>query len=218
MLNLLITHLQIFGIGFSLGIAGPCLIICAPVICAYTAASHKNWRQSASNIFVFLSGRLFAYLILGYLAGLSGTALRHFTDSNLSVFFKPLSGVVTIIFGVALLLHKKETDCCRKEFSESAYCFGSLFLLGFSIGMAPCAPLIAILFNIAMMSKSALDGLAYAFSFGMGTLFSGMIAISVLTGFVRWIPSSLVRSERSNLIFRIICAALLIILGIRLMI
>ena len=76
MIGTVITHLQIFGIGFSFGIAGPCLLLCTPVIVAYAAASHRNWIATLSNIFVFLSGRLFAYMVLGYLAGFSGTVLR----------------------------------------------------------------------------------------------------------------------------------------------
>jgi len=218
MLNTFITHLQIFGMGFSFGIAGPCLLICTPVIVAYAAASHRNWAQTLSNIFIFLSGRLSAYLVLGYLAGLSGTVLRHFTDSNLSIFFKPLGGAVSIAFGILLFTYKERADCPYKKFNKSVYGAASLFLLGFSIGMAPCAPLVAILFNIVLLSKSAFDGLSYAFSFGMGTLASGIIVISALTGAVKWIPAKFLKSEISNLVFRVICAALLILFGIRLII
>ena len=217
-MDTLITHLQIFGIGFSFGIAGPCLLVCTPIIVAYTAASHRGWGQTLSHIFVFLTGRLFAYLVLGYLAGLSGAVLRHFTDSNLSIFFKPLGGAVSIAFGIILLTYKEHADCPYAKFNKSVYGIASFFLLGFSIGAVPCAPLVAILFNIVLLSKCAVDGLTYAFSFGMGTLLSGMIAISAFTGIVKWIPAKLLKSKTGDLIFRVICAALLILFGIRMMV
>ncbi|MFH0763526.1 MAG: sulfite exporter TauE/SafE family protein [Candidatus Omnitrophota bacterium] len=217
-MDALITHLQIFGIGFTFGIAGPCLLVCTPIIVAYTAASQKGWADTLSDVFIFLSGRLSAYLLLGYLAGLSGTALRHFTDSNLSIFFKPLSGAAAIAFGVLLLTYKEHAGCPGAKSRKSVYGKSGLFLLGFSIGVVPCAPLVAILFNIVLLSKCALDGMAYAFSFGLGTLASGIIVISALTGAVKWIPAKLLKSGASNLVFKAICAALLILLGIRLMI
>jgi len=217
-MDTLITHLQIFGIGFTFGIAGPCLLICTPVMVAYAAAGHRDWFQTLSHIFVFLTGRLFAYMVLGYLAGLSGTVLRHFTDSNLAIFFKPLGGAVSIAFGIMLLTYKEHADCPHAKFNKSIYGITSLFLLGFSIGVVPCAPLVAVLFNIVLLSKCAADGLAYAFSFGMGTLLSGMIVISALTGIAKWIPAKLFRSGAGNLIFRAICSALLILFGIRMMV
>lgn len=217
-MDTLITHLQIFGIGFSFGIAGPCLLVCTPIVVCYTAANHRNWAETLSNIFIFLSGRLAAYMVLGYLAGLSGTALKHFTDSNLSIFFKPLSGVVAIAFAILLFTYKEHADCPGAKFNKNTYSRGGLFLLGFSIGAVPCAPLVAILFNIVLLSKCALDGLAYAFSFGMGTFASGIIMISALTGALKWIPDKFFKSKVSNLVFKIACAILLVLFGIRLII
>ncbi|MFA6142811.1 MAG: sulfite exporter TauE/SafE family protein [Candidatus Omnitrophota bacterium] len=217
-MDTLITHLQLFGIGFSFGIAGPCLLICTPIIVTYAAASHRRWPQTLYKILIFLSGRLFAYMVMGCLAGLSGTVLRRYTDSNLVAFFKPLSGAVSIAFGIMLLTYREHADCPYRKFDKNIYGAGSLFLLGLAIGAAPCAPLLAVLFNIVLISKGAIQGLAYAFSFGLGTLISGTVAIVALTGLVKWIPSAFFKTEWSGLIFRIICAALLILFGVRLII
>ena len=87
-------------------------------------------------------------------------------------------------------------------------------MLGFIIGMFPCAPLLALLFEIALMSKTALAGMFYALFFGLGTLISGLIVIGSLAGIFSWLPAKIFKSKRSNFVFRIICALLLMLLGL----
>ena len=81
MVNFLITHLQVFGIGFSFGMAGPCFLLCTPILITYITGSKKNWADAFKDILSFLSGRLIAYIALGFLAGLSGSVLKNFTSS-----------------------------------------------------------------------------------------------------------------------------------------
>jgi len=87
-------------------------------------------------------------------------------------------------------------------------------MLGFIIGVFPCAPLLALLLEITLISKTALDGMFYALFFGLGTFISGFIVIGGLSGILTWLPTKILKSKRSNLIFRIICALLLIWLGL----
>ena len=47
----------------------------------------------------------------------------------------------------------------------------SMALLGFIVGVAPCAPLLGILTYIAFSVKDSLLGAFYAFCFGFGTTF-----------------------------------------------
>ena len=217
MLNSLITHLQIFGIGLSFGIAGPCFLVCTPILITYILGRREAPASTAVDIVVFLSGRLFAYIVLGALAGASGAALRHFAESNAGFALRPLGGIISILLGLVVLVRKEGTACARKAGHNKVYDFGSLLALGFIIGISPCPPLIALLLEIALMSKSAFEGASYAFSFGLGTFLSGLIVIGALAGILKGIVGKLVRSKGISMFFRVACALLLILLGIGLL-
>lgn len=212
----MVTYLELFSIGFSFGLVGPCLLVCAPVLITYVAGRQTTWKHALNNIFFFLSGRFFAYLVLGYLAGLSGVILRQFCDLRLIPFVKALGGVIIIILGVYVWQGNESFCCLGKGKADKIISFSSLFILGFLIGVFPCAPLLALLFEIALISKTALDGMLYALFFGLGTFISSFIVIGGLSGIFTWLPAKVLKSKKSNLIFRIICALLLIWLGLNL--
>jgi hypothetical protein len=217
MFNTFITYLQIFGIGFSFGLAGPCLLTCTPVLITYIAGSKREPPGAFKDIFTFLSGRLLAYLLLGALAGLSGAALKKFTDSSLASYLHPLAGAVTILFAVILLTSSGNVSCACPTTRGKTLNYGGIFAFGFLIGLSPCAPLLALLFDITLMSRSMLDGIFYAFFFGLGTLTSGIITIGVIAGLLTRIPPALIKSKTANMIFKAACAILLMILGLALM-
>ncbi len=213
MLNTAITHIQVFGIGFSFGIAGPCFLVCTPILVTYILGRREAPARTAIDITVFLFGRLFAYIILGALAGLSGAAFRHVAESSVGSILRPLGGIISILLGLVVLVRKEEVACACKMGHNKVYDFGSLLVLGFLIGISPCPPLIALLLEIAMMSHSAFEGASYAFSFGLGTFLSGLIVIGALAGILRGIVQKLIRSKGIALFFRVACALLLILLG-----
>ncbi len=214
MINSVITHLQIFGIGFSFGIIGPCFLVCTPVLVTYIVGSKKKWAELFKDLLTFLSGRLLAYALLGTLAGLSGAVLRKFTGSGLSSYFQPLAGVVTIFFAIIILANRTNNERACPTIHDKIFNFGGLFTFGFLIGLSPCAPLLALLFDITLMSKNALDGMFYALSFGLGTFLAGLITVGVIAGLLTRVPTALVKSKTADIIFRIICALLLIALGL----
>ena len=212
--NTLITHLQIFGIGLSFGLAGPCFLTCAPVLITYLAGKKGPWAEALSDIFIFLTGRLAAYCLLGYAAGLSAGLLNRFTHPQAASFFKPLAGAISILLGIAVLLTREDSARECRPPKGKLYESGGLLGLGFALGIAPCAPLAALLFEIALMSKSAFEGASYALSFGMGTFISGLIVVGAIAGIIKWFPSKMLKSKASSRIFKIACAILLILLGI----
>lgn len=214
MASLLITHLQIFGIGFSFGIIGPCFLVCTPVLITYIVGSKKEWAEVFKDILTFLSGRLFAYALLGALAGLSGAFLRKFTGSVLSSYFQPLAGAVSIFFAIMILTNRTNNECACWTIHNKIFNFGGVFAFGFLIGLSPCAPLLALLFDITLMSKSALDGMFYALSFGLGTFLSGLITVGIIAGFLTRVPAALIKSKIATITFKIICALLLAALGL----
>jgi len=210
----MVTYFQLFSIGFGFGLAGPCLLVCAPVLIAYVAGRQKADKQGLSDILIFLSARLLAYLVLGFLAGLSGVVLRRFLNLSLIPWIKALGGLIIILLGIDVWLGREPFAWLHKCKVGKIFGFSSFFVLGFIIGIFPCAPLLALLLEIALISKTAMDGLSYALFFGLGTFISGFIVIGVLSGIFTWIPAKLLKSKKSNLIFRIICALLLFWLGL----
>jgi thiol:disulfide interchange protein DsbD len=214
MFNTALTYLQIFGIGFSFGFAGPCFLFCTPVLITYLLGRSQRWQEASRDIVIFLIGRLLAYVLLGALAGASGAILRRFINPSAAVFISPLSGAVSIILGVFVLIYKDPVTCaCASGPARKIYGYGSLFTLGFILGVSPCAPLTALLLEIALMSKSAIEGASYTFFFGLGTLLSGIIVIGALAGIIGGLAKRLVKSKVAATSFRIACAGFLILLG-----
>ena len=213
----LVTYLQIFGIGFSFGLAGPCLLTCAPVLITYIAGRKLGPAEAFKDIFTFLSGRLLAYVLLGALAGLSGAALKKFTGAALSSYLQPLAGAVTILFAIILFTGRSSVSCAKVPAARGKMLnFGGIFTFGFLIGISPCAPLLALLFDIALMSKGLLDGIFYTFFFGLGTFLSGLITIGVIAGLLTRIPTAFIKSKTAGIIFKAACAILLFVLGLSL--
>lgn len=215
-LNHLITYLQLFGIGFGFGAAGPCLLVCGPIIIAYVAGRRAPWHRVITEIVIFLSGRILAYAVLGFLAGFSASLLGRFTDPGIYLYFMPLAGVISISLGVLVLVNEKvffRQSCARDE--HKAYDLAGLFLLGFAIGMTPCMPLVALLLEIVLISKNAFDGMLYTLFFGFGTFVSSFFVIAAAAGLLRWIPVKMLRSKTSSLAFRIVCALFLVAFGLR---
>ena len=214
MFNVFITHLELFGIGFSFGIIGPCFLACAPILVAYLVGSAKRPKEALADITMFFSGRLLAYAALGWLAGLSGGLIRRFVNTDQALFLMPLAGVITIILGV-FVLFGRESDSPVCRFARNRFTgLGGIFVLGLAVGIAPCAPLSALLLQITLMSKNAFEGMHYALSFGAGTFFSGFIVVAGIAGILAWVPAKIFKSKTVNLIFRLVCGSLLVMLGV----
>lgn len=214
--NTLLTHLQIFSIGLSFGIAGPCFLVCTPILITYILGRGHPVGRTLLDIVVFLSGRLFAYVLLGAAAGASGAVLRQYTGSSIGFYVRPLGGIISILLGLIILVAKDQASCVCRASNNRIYDFSSLLVLGFLIGASPCPPLAALLLEIALMSKTMSEGASYAFSFGLGTFLAGFIVLGALAGLLKGAVGRLVRSQGVNRFFRVACGLLLIILGIAL--
>ena len=212
-MNTLITVLQVFGIGFSFGIAGPCFFFCTPILAAYVIGRRDRFVDTLADLVIFLTGRLAAYVILGALAGLSGGLIRRILESRAGAYLGPLGGIVSILLGISVLIYKEPAACECGRGRKAAYGRAGLFVLGFIIGVSPCPPLAALLVEIALISKSIFEGAGYALAFGLGTFISGLLVIGALAGIFKGAAARLVRSKTGNDAFRIVCAALLVLFG-----
>lgn len=214
MSDTILTYLELFGIGFTFGISGPCLFVCAPILLTYVVGSKDRIARALGNIVIFSLGRLLAYLFEGYLAGLSGSFLKRILHGNIVYALRPLAGLVSILLGIFILMdNKDDIITCRFIFNKPAI-LGSIFILGFIIGIAPCPPLLVLLSQIALISKSGLEGMFYLLFFGLGTFFSGFIVMGILAGVFKGALQKFLSSIKGRLIFRMICALLLFLLGV----
>ena len=204
---------EIFSIGFAMGMAGPCLLYCVPLIFAFTLGAGKQFNKTIIDILVFLSARFLAYIILAFFAAMSGILLRKVIGPQPVFYFKPLAGVVSIGLGLLVLLRKdaKETECRvpAKDISS----LGGLFVLGFLVGISPCAPLVFLLSDIALLSKSAGEGILYGIAFGLGTFIPAFLITAGLAGLFKKVTQKLLRSPKIVLSLKIASSAILIFFG-----
>ncbi len=211
-LDALIPYLQIFGIGFSFGLCGPCLwnymIIIASIAPVY------RFKKGLRYIFSFLTGRFCAYLLLGFVVGESAKLLKAFLSSSLVVCFKIIGAVIIIFLGLWVIFVKDKNFLCRKMNIDSLN-VGNFFLLGILIGILPCAPLLALLIEISIISKDGIEGAFYMFFFGAGIFLSSLIILSALNTILSSIFRKVISSNKIKLGFRIMCGVLLILLGIK---
>jgi sulfite exporter TauE/SafE len=126
-----------------------------------------------------------------------------------------------VCFGKQLELSCK---CLMPQFAEKLSFFlqsdilekdvKSAIVLGLIIGLLPCAPLLAVLSYIGLISKSWVSSFWFSFSFGAGTFMSPLILLSIFAG---WVPEFL-KEKRANYlrIFSFFCGLIIIFLGIQL--
>jgi len=205
---------EIFSIGFAMGLTGPCLFYCIPLIFAFTLGADKQYKRSVIDILVFLTARFLAYIVLAFLAASSGILLRKISGPDAVFYFKPLAGAVSIGLGLFILFRKdeKETVCRMPAMDISS--LGGLFALGFLIGISPCAPLIFLLSDIALLAKSAGEGVLYGVAFGLGTFIPAFFITAGLAGLFKKAMQKLLRSPRTGIFLRIISSGILIFFGV----
>lgn len=216
----LITYLQLFGIGLGVGLAGPCLLSCFPIMLAYSVGSGVKGTRTAVDITLFLAGRTIAYFALGCLAGFSGMVLRRFLQPGVANYLKPAGGVFCVLLGLLLISGAFKPEACRHRRGGAVAGIASsgMFLFGISIGLAPCGPLLAILFQIALMSGSAFQGGIYALSFGLGTFIAGILTVGIFSVILANAVKRYIASTPGARTVKILSGILLIALGVRFLI
>lgn len=209
-----IAALQIFYIGFIIGLTGPCLLYCLPVTLALGSGVSEGYKKTLSKIAVFLCGRVAAYTALGFLAGISGLLLRQFADSDIALYFKPAAGLISIAFGVYFLFYNKEDPKNCRHSGHGIFKKSGSFIFGITVGLSPCPPLMALLLEITLISKTSLHGAVYGLMFGMGTMVSGFILAGGLSGIFNMLPKKIIPPPAADRIFRFVSAFVLILFGV----
>jgi sulfite exporter TauE/SafE len=214
MVNTLITVSQLFGIGITLGFGSQCFFVCAPLVLPYVAAVENHWGRAFADLLALIGGRLLAYVLLGALAGISGEHVDKLAASGAAALVKFASGAIIVIFGllIALGFGQRRDMCGRLRASRLSK--GGLALVGFAIGLAPCLPLVSVMFEIAIISKTPLAGAAYALAFGLGTAAATILTVGPLAGALGHFPSRILKTQGLQKAFRISCGALLVLFGL----
>ncbi|MDD4183700.1 MAG: sulfite exporter TauE/SafE family protein [Candidatus Omnitrophica bacterium] len=216
MFDTLTTAFQLFLIGFTLNISGPCLLTCTPVLATYIAGTQKSFFRSFLDVFIFSMGRLIAYVFLGFLVVAFIGFFRQFIHAETKILFNSIAGIISVFLGCIIVLSRNKNSWSCK-FLDGLFGRGNIFVLGFVMGVIPCFPLTILLFEIGIMSKNAFLGMFYAFFFGLGTFASTMLLVGSFSGLVSGLLNRIIKSEKSKLILRVICSILLIALGIKLL-
>ncbi len=207
--------ISLFLSGILLG-SGPCLASCGPILISYIAGTKKNILKGVLTYILFSSARIVVYLILSLMVFLGSFTLERLLGS-FSKFILIIGGSFVILIGILMALGTRlKLPFCR-FLGENILGKDkkSIIIMGLLIGLLPCAPLLAVLSYIGLVSKSVFQSLIYAFSFGLGTFASPLLLLSILAGVI---PKFL--SDKKAIyaqIFSLICGLIIIFLGLNLL-
>ncbi len=199
--------------GFVIG-AGPCMLICAPILLPYIAGTRRTWQEGLRATLVFGLTRLLVYSFLGGIVGYVGYYIFKYIFYNRvwGRYLWAAGGIFIIFLGILIILGKwVRNPVCRflqKQTLEDST--KSMIFLGMVIGISPCLPLLAVLTEIMFLAKDFFQGVVYGCAFGIGTVISPLLLLGALTPFI---SSILFRSEWSFRIFNFICGILMILVG-----
>lgn len=195
--------------GLILG-SGPCVGFCAPILIGFIANYKASLRKALISYLFFSSAKLVSYMVIGALCGVFSGILK-------SSFFTDYLNIVNITLGFFVLLIGVLT-IISKEPLGSKYCSffskGNLrnaSILGLLAGFSPCLPFLGILNYIIVISHSSLEGLLYAFAFGLGTSISPVILLVGLSG---KLAGNFSGNNKITSLIRIISSFVLIYLGV----
>jgi sulfite exporter TauE/SafE len=154
--------------GFTLGLStGPyCLTACAPILVPYLLAEQRaGWRGNGLLLAEFMGGRLVAYVLFGFAAGLAGVKLfGHFPPWIMSAALLA-SGLLMLSY--LLVKTTRGSKLCAAAWVSKGIRHLP-FVLGFALGINLCPPFVAGLVRVLALG-SAFLGTIYFASFFMGT-------------------------------------------------
>jgi sulfite exporter TauE/SafE len=195
--------------GLILG-SGPCLGFCAPILVSFIANYRPSLKKALVSYLSFSSAKLISYMIIGVLCGI-------FSGIFKSGIFIGYLNIINIILGIFILAIGILTLIAKEPLSNK-YCLflskGNLknaSLLGFLAGFSPCLPFFGILNYIIIISRSPLEGLIYAFVFGLGTTISPVILLIGLSG---KLAGDFSNNEKIKMLIKVVSSLVLISLGV----
>jgi len=154
--------------GFTLGLStGPyCLTACAPILVPYILAEGRaGWKGNSWLLGEFMGGRLAAYLLFGFAAGLAGAKL----SGHLPPWM--MSGAL-LASGLLMLTYLLVKAAPGSKLCAAAWVSNGIrrlpLVLGFALGINLCPPFVAGLVRVLALG-SAFLGTVYFAAFFAGT-------------------------------------------------
>ena len=162
-----IFSLFLLGVVYGLTI---CSISCLPYLSTYLMSTGKGFRDGIKAAFVFISGKLLIYSMLGGLAAYIGSKLV------VNDFLHLKYTIGGILIAVGLLLPFISKGGCTKRHQLAGKRL-SLFALGVSSSLIPCPSLVSMSL-LAANKGSVFIGASYGFVFGLGLMISPLVIAS----------------------------------------
>lgn len=160
--------------GFILGLStgAVCIAYCGPVLVPYLMGEGSSILKSTWYLGLFLAGRLLAYLLVGFLAGVLGAAFLQHSG------FKPaVMGIINMALAVMLILYgfyRFREICLGKSQQQIEKLMGVRwpylvpFAGGAITGINICPPFLLV-FAQAASSHQVAGSVLYFFMFFLGT-------------------------------------------------
>ncbi len=183
-----------FTIGLFYGLV-VCTSSCLPYITSYIAGVGAGFKRGVKVTFLFNSGRILAYALIGALIGLFSGLILELAPGTTSTFQNYSSlvfGAVTIAIGVSILWKARKPPQCSLHNTGTvqqnvARRFGvdfGAFSLGLTRGLVICPPLVALLVTYALPFSNPAGSMALAVLFGLGTMVSPLLVLGGVTGWL----------------------------------
>ena len=208
----------IFLTGLVLG-TSQCTFTCGPALGLYVAGTADDWHDGLRATLAFSLSRLFCYLLMGFIAGLSSVFITDIlSDHDFSFYVSILTGSFVLLLGALIILGKEpRLKLCHLLKSHTGnHSIKSMALMGFIIGVVPCVPLLSVLTYIALNAKGPLAGMFYSLCFGIGpAVLTPIVIVGVLAGVI---PKAIFKTPGVYHFFQWMCGLLLLFYGIRLII
>lgn len=205
----LFAFFSIFIIGLSYG-ATACMFSCMPFLSPLIINNSNNTKQSLGIILPFSIGRIVSYSLLAIFAYLSSTLVKSILNDN--YISNTILGISTITMGVFLIYKSfNSVNLCKKNLTfmnKSKFNKFGLFLIGITISINPCAPIMALL-AITANSTSFINALSLGLFFGLGAvlfsiIFYGFLFSKIIKGLMLQFSSYKIWIERFAAIFLIL--------------
>jgi sulfite exporter TauE/SafE len=160
--------------GFILGLStgAVCLSYCGPVIVPFLMGEGNTVYRNAGSVSLFLAGRLFAYILVGFLAGVMGSTMLQPTATK-TVFM----GIIYIALSVLMIVygfHRFREVCLGRSTNPATKSYARRwpFLIplagGFATGLNLCPPFLLAITG-AMESGELTGSILFFFMFFLGT-------------------------------------------------
>ncbi len=189
-------YLGAFTIGLFYGLV-VCTASCLPYVTSYIAGIGAGFRKGVKVTFIFNSGRILAYALIGGLIGLfSGLVALVVPQAAISpfqVYSSLVFGIVTAVIGATILLKARKPSTCNLQNSGNTVATGKAgrfgvdlgaFSLGLTRGLIICPPLITLLVVYALPFSNPVGSVALAVLFGLGTMLSPILVLGGVTGWL----------------------------------